>query len=403
MTTLWAFMVVIGVLVFVHELGHYLAARSVGIRVERFSVGFPPRLFTFISEDEGWLIQMYFFYRPTGGKWEWQAIWTKKISVLGKTGTGTEYCLALIPLGGYVKMAGVIDESMDTNITSAPDEFMSKSFLSQVFVMSAGVIMNVLFAFSVYTGLSYHFGKLVENPPAIVSQLVDEMPAKEAGILSGDKITSVNGEPVDNWNDMVQHIHSIPEKMITLEIDRDGNSITERFKTSSQVVHTVSGMDTVGFIGIAPAIQFYDFFLGLYYITDSDINIFQASLSGINSTMTGFGIIVMSINMLISGEASIEELGGPIMIAQLAGATAKAGIPTLLSFMALISINLAFLNILPIPGLDGGHIFISIIQVIIRRPLSVKTRMIFQQIGMAFLLLLMIIIFYNDIGRLFIN
>ena len=144
MTTLWATIIVIGVLIFVHELGHYLAARSVGVRVERFSVGFPPRLFTFTSEDQGWLIQMYFFYRSAGGKWEWQAVWKKKISVSGKTGTGTEYCVALIPLGGYVKMAGIIDESMDTTITHSPDEFMSKSFLSQVFVMSAGVIMNVI-------------------------------------------------------------------------------------------------------------------------------------------------------------------------------------------------------------------------------------------------------------------
>ena len=391
MTTLWATIIVIGVLIFVHELGHYLAARSVGVRVERFSVGFPPRLFTFTSEDEGWLIQMYFFYRSSGGKWEWQAVWKKKVLVSGKAGTSTEYCLALIPLGGYVKMAGIIDESMDTNITSAPDEFMSKSFLSQVFVMSAGVIMNVLFAFSIYTGLSYHFGKPVENPSAIVSHLVDEMPAKEAGILSGDKIISVNGEPVDNWNDMVLHIHSIPEKMITLEIDRDGKHINKQFTTSFRLNQTETGVDTVGFIGIAPEMQYID------------VDFLQAGVSGFNSTMVGFGIIVISIKMLVTGEASLKELGGPIMIAQLAGETARAGIPTLLSFMALISINLAFLNILPIPGLDGGHIFISIIQVIIRKPLSVKTRMIFQQIGMAFLLLLMIIVFYNDIGRLFIN
>ena len=391
MTTLWAFMVVIGVLVFVHELGHYLAARSVGIRVERFSVGFPPRLFTFISEDEGWLIQMYFFYRPTGGKWKWQAIWTKKISVLGKTGTGTEYCLALIPLGGYVKMAGIIDESMDTNITSAPDEFMSKSFLSQVFVMSAGVIMNVLFAFSVNTGLSYHFGKPVENPSAIVSHLVDEMPAKEAGILPGDKIISVNGEPVHNWNDMVLHIHSIPEKSIILRIERNGEYITKQFTTSFKLNQTQTGVDTIGFIGIGQEIQYVD------------VDLFQACVSGFNSTMAGFGIMVMSIKMLVTGEASLKELGGPIMIAQLAGETARAGIPSFLSFMALISINLAFINILPIPGLDGGHIFVSIIQVIIRKPLSVKTRMIFQQIGMALLLLLMITVLYNDIGRLFTN
>ena len=388
MTTLWAFIVVIGVLVFVHELGHYLAARSVGIRVERFSVGFPPRFFSFTSEDEGWFIQIYFFSRSSVGKWQWQPVWEKKVSVSGKAGTGTEYCFALIPFGGYVKMAGIIDESMDTSITSAPDEFMSKSVLSQIFVMSAGVVMNVLFAFSVYTGLSYHFGKPVENPPAIVSQLVDEMPAKESGMLPGDKITSVNGEPVDNWNEMALKIQSVPVKKIILEIDRDGKHITKQFTTSFRLDR---GVDTVGSIGIYPKIHYVD------------VDLLQAGVSGFNGTVEGFRLIVLSIKMLITGEASLKELGGPIMIAQLAGKTAEAGIPTLLSFMALISINLAFLNILPVPGLDGGHIFLSIIQVIIRKPLSVKTRMIFQQIGMAFLLLLMIIVFYNDIGRLFIN
>ena len=391
MTTLWATIIVIGVLIFVHELGHYLAARSVGVRVERFSVGFPPRLFTFTSEDQGWLIQMYFFYRSAGGKWEWQAVWKKKISVSGKTGTGTEYCVALIPLGGYVKMAGIIDESMDTTITHSPDEFMSKSFLSQVFVMSAGVIMNVLLAFFIFSGLSYHFGSPVENPLPVVSKLVDEMPAKEAGILPGDKIISVNGEPVHNWNDMVLHIHSIPEKPIILRIERNGEYITKQFTTSFKLNQTQTGVDTIGFIGIAQEIQYVD------------VDLFQACVSGFNSTMAGFGIMVMSIKMLVTGEASLKELGGPIMIAQLAGETARAGIPSFLSFMALISINLAFINILPIPGLDGGHIFVSIIQVIIRKPLSVKTRMIFQQIGMALLLLLMITVLYNDIGRLFTN
>ena len=391
MLTIFSFIFIIGILVFVHELGHYLAARSVGVRVERFSVGFPPRLFTFTSEDQGWLIQMYFFYRSAGGKWEWQAVWKKKLSVSGKTGTGTEYCVALIPLGGYVKMAGIIDESMDTTITHSPDEFMSKSFLSQVFVMSAGVIMNVLLAFFIFSGLSYHFGSPVENPLPVVSKLVDEMPAKEAGILPGDKIISVNGEPVHNWNDMVLHIHSIPEKSIILRIERNGEYITKQFTTSFKLNQTQTGVDTIGFIGIGQEIQYVD------------VDLFQAGVSGFNSTMVGFGIIAMSIKMLITGEASLKELGGPIMIAQLAGETARAGIPSLLSFMALISINLAFLNILPIPGLDGGHIFIAIIQAIIRKPLSVKTRMIFQQIGMALLLLLMITVLYNDIGRLFTN
>jgi len=389
MITLLATIVVIGILVFVHELGHFLAARSVGIRVERFSVGFPPRLFTFTSCDDGWLIQFYFFSFQSG--WKWESVWQKRIPILHKKGTSTEYCIALIPLGGYVKMAGIIDESMDTTLTHAPDEFMSKSYLSQVFVMSAGVIMNVLLAFLIYTGLSYSMGKPDENPPAIVSEVVEDMPAKKAGIIPGDKILSINEFPVDNWLDLVEQIKTLPNKPIELEIERNGRYITKQFTTKDSLIQTESGMKIVGFIGIAPEINY------------KEINIFESTVAGFNSTVFGFEIIILSLKMLITGEASIKELGGPIMIAQLAGETAKAGIIPLLSFMAIISINLAFLNILPIPGLDGGHIFLTAIQAIIRKPLSIKTRMIFQQIGMALLLLLMITVLYNDIGRLFTN
>jgi len=391
MTTLLAFIVVIGILVFVHELGHYLAARSVGVRVERFSVGFPPRFITFTSMEEGWLLQLYFYSSTTDGKLEWQPIWEKTLVVPNKNGTGTEYCLALLPLGGYVKMAGIIDESMDTTVTHAPDEFMSKSLLSQVFVMSAGVIMNILLAFFIYTGLSYHFGKPIENPPPVVSRLVDDMPAKNAGIIPGDKIISVNGEQIDTWKDMVHHIHNLPEKLIILEIDRQGDHITKSFTTSFDIIHSEAGPDTVGIIGIYPEIQY------------ADINFLEASITGFRSTLVGFDMIITSLKMLFSGEASFKELGGPIMIAQLAGETARAGTTYLLSFMAIISINLAFLNILPIPGLDGGHIFLAVIQAILGRPLSIKARMIFQQIGMAFLLLVMVTVLYNDIGRLFTN
>ena len=387
MTTIWAMIIVIGVLVFVHELGHYLAARSVGIRVEKFSVGFPPRFIAFFSQDNGWLVQLFFFWKSSGKKWEWKPIWNKFISVKGKKGTGTEYCIALVPLGGYVKMAGIIDESMDTKITFAPDEFMSKSYLAQAFVMSAGVIMNILFAFAVYTGISYHYGKKIDNPPAIISQTVDDMPAEKAGILPGDQIISINGNPVNNWGDMVQHIKALPNKKISIELNRDGEILPKNLITSSNV----TGVDTVGIMGVYLETQFVE------------VNIIQAAKIGIGETISSFGMIVMSLKMLFSGEASISELGGPIMIAQLAGETARAGVAPLLMFMALISVNLAFLNILPIPGLDGGHIFITLVQSIIRRPLSLRVRMILQQIGMTLLLMLMVTVMFNDIVRLFTN
>ena len=150
-----------------------------------------------------------------------------------------------------------------------------------------------------------------------------------------------------------------------------------------------SKIDTIGLIGISPVILY------------SDISLLNAFGIGYNRTVGSFGMMIMSINMLISGSASVSDFGGPIMIAQLAGETAEAGWIPFFTFMALISVNLAFINILPIPGLDGGHIFLHTIEVLIRRPLTLRTRIVIQQIGMSFLLLLMLTVMFNDINRFF--
>ena len=395
MTTILAFIFVIGILVFIHELGHYLAARSVGIRVERFSVGFPPRLFSFVSKNGGWLIKLFFLKKTKEGSWAWGTVWEKLFTKKSKKGTSTEYCIALIPLGGYVKMAGIIDESMDEKITNAPDEFMSKSYLSQIFVMSAGVIMNVLLAFIIYTGLNYFYGKPIDGQfplGAVMGEIVDNSPAQKAGILPGDKIISINDKKVEYWKDIVKIINSESVDKISIVLDRDSEILIKDLVPVSSLDIAISGQDNKRYIGVSPPKIQYE-----------DIGILESSKLGYTDTINGFGLIVLSLKMLFSGEASINELGGPIMIAQLAGETARAGWTPLLSFMALISINLAFLNILPIPGLDGGHIFFTLIQAIIGRPLDIKIKMVIQQIGMILLLFLMLTAMYNDLVRFFTN
>ena len=149
MTFIWATALVIGVLVFVHELGHFLAARSVGVRVEKFSIGFPPRFISVTSVNDGFDIKV-FFYRLIDGRFKWASVINSRIGIPGRVGSSTEYTIALIPLGGYVKMAGVIDESLDTVITNSPDEFMSKSVIQKIWILSAGVLMNILIAFIFY-------------------------------------------------------------------------------------------------------------------------------------------------------------------------------------------------------------------------------------------------------------
>ena len=389
MTFIWATILVLGVLVFVHELGHYLAARSVGIRVERFSIGFPPRLLTFTSINDGWLMAFYFYSRNEFGRMEWGPVFEKTFSSPGKIGSTTEYCLALIPLGGYVKMAGIIDESLDTEIKYEPDEFMSKSNLAKVWVMSAGVIMNILTAFIIFSGIAFIQGyPEVSNEP-VISEVRKNMPAGEMGLISGDRIISINEKEISSWKEITEMIHQLPDSSISLTYERNGEEFAIQMKTSYQQVPTENGLDTLGAIGIAPNFNY------------QPVSVGKAMQAGITSTVNSFALIVMSIQMLISGDASMDDMGGPIMIAQLAGETAKAGWVPLLTFMGMLSVNLAFLNIIPIPGLDGGHIFVILIESIIRRPLSFKARMVIQQIGMAFLLLMMITVIFNDVGRLF--
>ena len=388
MTTFYAFIILLGVLVTIHEFGHFIAARSVGIRVERFSVGVPPRLFSITSIDGGFLLNIFFF-KLINGKLKWHPIVSKKIKKGNRIGSNTEYVIALLPLGGYVKMAGMIDESMDTNITYKSDEFQSKTLLQKIWVLSAGVIMNTILAIIVFSLLGFYNGTPKTNDEPIVFELQENMPAEKAGVLPGDRIISINSEGISTWSDMTKIIHSNPNNLLSFKIKRGIDILDFDIKTSEYAVPSKSAIDTIGIIGIAPEV---------YY---EDISFMKALSNGVSQTISSFGLIIYSLQMLGSGAASISDLGGPIMIAQLAGQTAEAGITPFLTFMALLSVNLAFLNILPIPGLDGGHIFIHLIEAILRRPLKIKTRIVIQQIGMALLLMLMVTVIMQDITRLF--
>ena len=388
MTTFYAFIILLGVLVTIHEFGHFIAARSVGIRVERFSVGVPPRLFSITSIDGGFLLNIFFF-KLINGRIKWEPIISKTIKKENRIGSSTEYVIALLPLGGYVKMAGMIDESMDTNINYKSDEFQSKTLLQKIWVLSAGVIMNTLLAVIVFSLLGFYNGTPKTNDEPIVFELQENMPAEKAGVLPGDRIVSINSEGINTWGDMTNIIHSNPNTLLSFKIKRGIDILDFDIKTFEYAVPSKGAIDTIGIIGIAPEV---------YY---EDISFTKALSNGLNQTVSSFGLIIYSLKMLGSGAASISDLGGPIMIAQLAGQTAEAGITPFLTFMALLSVNLAFLNILPIPGLDGGHIFIHLIEAVLRRPLKIKTRIVIQQIGMALLLMLMVTVIMQDITRLF--
>ncbi|MEC9448375.1 MAG: RIP metalloprotease RseP [Candidatus Neomarinimicrobiota bacterium] len=389
MTTLLAAIILLGVIIFIHELGHYLAARSIGGKVERFSIGYPPRLFTLTSVPNGWEFRFFFYKKNNEGRLKWSTINTIKFSRPGRKGTGTEYCLAVVPFGGYVKVAGVMDESMDTTFEHKPYELMSKPKWKQIWFQSAGVIMNLILAFIIFTGLSNYSGRVIPSTMPIINEVIDGMPAQLSGLKAGDVIDSVDNQSIKTWSDLTEQIHQRPDQEIDIIYIR--GSIKSNISLRSTFQINPSNGDTIGIIGIHPEYQ------------NVPVNLIESINMGITATARGFGMAILTIKMLTSGQASMKELGGPIMIAQLAGQTAEAGWIPFLTLMALISCNIAFINILPIPGLDGGHIFITLIEGIIRKPLTFKMRMGIQQIGMLLILMLMITVIVNDVGRLFTN
>ena len=354
MTTILSFILVIGVLVFFHELGHFLAAKSVGVRVEKFYLGFN------------------FF--GLGWKKEYK---------------GTEYGIGLFPLGGYVKVAGVIDESMDTEFTGASDEYRSKNTLQKVWIMSAGVIMNFLLAILIFSHLTYHNGLNEADPRAIVGQVIAEFPAENLGLIKGDQILSINGVQITNWKEMTSAIHHHPDETLHLTWKRDGILMLGSVTTKSVTQLVGDEIVQQGRIGIAPL-------LNHQYVT------LTASLKiGCERTWYFLDLTFRSLMALIKGNVSIKEMAGPIMIAKMAGDTASSGgINALLGLMALLSVNFGLLNILPIPILDGGHVLIALIEGVIRRELPTKVKLSFLNVGLFLFLILFITIMVNDIQRL---
>jgi len=381
-------LLLIGAVVFIHELGHYLAARSIGVKVEKFSVCFGPRIFAFTSVKDGWDFKLFFYRKNEEGKIVWGPIFSKFFSQSGRKGSKTEYCLSLIPLGGYVKVAGMLDESLDTKISNKSYELMSKSRPKQVWFMSAGVIMNAILAFVIFTGLTLQNGKPVPVEGAmIVGDVMEDYPASLAGIQKDDQIIAIENFEINSIQDMQNALKGKIDQPITVTYIRESETFNKVVRPKSHI-DPQSG-DTKAILGISQAVEIVP------------ASVYESIQTGYERTVFGFSLVTLSIKMLASGEASLKELGGPLMIGGLAAETAKQGWSPYLSLMALISCNLAFLNILPIPGLDGGHIFITTIEGIIRRPLSLKLRMAIQQFGMVLLLMLMATVMINDIGRLF--
>ena len=352
MLTLVSFIVLLGIIVFIHESGHYLAAKMFGIKVEVFSLGFG------------------------------RAIVKKKIG-------DTEYRLAWIPLGGYVKITGMIDESFEEDKEySEPksNEFESKNFFQKAFVISAGVIMNMVLAIFIYSMITF-FNGIAEPNSTFIQGFTDKSPAQEAGMLAEDKIISIDNIELADWSHLSKIIHANPDTEMEFKILRSDSLVTMNITTMSMDAFEDNELKKIGVVGIYP-----DY-------TIRNAGIIESIGLGFKTTWYWLEIGVYSIKMLVTGQASMKDLGGPVMIAQMTGESARAGFWAFMNFLAFISINIGFLNILPIPILDGGHLLFLSIEAVIRKKIPTNIKFRILQAGMILLLLFTMIVLYNDIGR----
>jgi regulator of sigma E protease len=349
-TTLLSFVVVLGVLIFFHEFGHFLIARLFGVGVEKFSLGFGPRL-------------------------------------IGKKIGRTDYRISAIPLGGYVKMVG---EEPDAEV--APGDigisFTHKHVAKRMCIVAAGPVFNILLAIIIFFVIFLVSGTMILKPS--VGTVREDSPALAAGIEKGDLITSINNVPVSSWDEMTQIIGASKGKTLEIKVKRSGSEKIFHITPELVKAKNIFGEDIERFIiGISASGDAYA----------KELNPFQAFTESCVQTYKITELMVIIIGKLVTGEISTDTIGGPIMIAKMAGDEARSGIENLILFIALISVNLAIINLLPIPILDGGHLLFFAIEAVKGSPVSLKVREVAQQIGLFIILLLVVLVFYNDIFR----
>jgi regulator of sigma E protease len=372
--------IVLGILIFVHEFGHFIIAKLFKVKVEKFSLGFGPKLF-------------------------------------GKQIGETEYLISAFPLGGYVKMfgeGGVIegsavpatdetekayDEESSEPLDGVPElteaekarSFAHKPPLARIAIVMAGPIFNLVFAWMIFILLCM-LG--VPTVTARIGDAIKDKPAAKAGVLKDDVVTAINGRSISQWEDIAGMIAAGKGQPINLSVKRNGQDLQFTITPEPRVSKNLFGESVKGYaIGIAAAGE----------IVLEKSNPFQAVVKGSAQTWKVIDLTVMSLVKMVQRVVPMDSVGGPIMIAKMAGETAQMGASSFLAFMALLSINLGVLNLLPVPVLDGGHLFFFFCELIIGRPVNQKVREYAQQIGLFLLLSLMVLAFYNDIIRYFFS
>ncbi|MEW6671457.1 MAG: RIP metalloprotease RseP [Thermodesulfobacteriota bacterium] len=353
-TSIFAFIIVLGVLISIHELGHFLVARMFGVGVEKFSLGFGPRIFG------------------------------KKIGI-------TDYRISAIPLGGYVKMVG---EEPDSEVDPAdiPISFTHQHVFKRILIVAAGPIFNLLLAAVVFFMIFLISGTYILKPA--IGKVQKDTPAARAGFKANDLIVAIDNVAVKSWDEMSELISTSGGKILAVSVRRGDSELAFNVQPQLKTTQNIFGEDIQRYvIGITASGDGYS----------QRLNPLEAFVESVAQTYHVTRLTIVSIFKLIIGSISSKTLGGPLMIAEMAGQQAKQGAANLVFFIALLSINLAVLNFLPIPVLDGGHLLFFFIEAVIGRPVNTRMREIAQQVGIFVLILLMVYVFYNDITRIFFS
>ncbi len=355
--------IVLGIMIFFHELGHFLIAKYFNVKVLKFALGFGPKI---ISRDYG----------------------------------ETEYSIRYLPLGGFVKMLGENDFDEDAEPIDEKDAdraFNAQHPLKRIAIVAAGPVFNLLLALFLFTGFFMFYGMPDPQPDDTYTPVIKNVnagsPAEKAGLKENDVFVSVDNKAVLKLTDVSTFLEGKEGVSVKLNILRDDEPLTFYAEPEEGLVPNEAGEEekrAVLGIGIS-------YIRNVSYVEIGLIDSFKEALS---ETWRGIELTGLVVVKLFQGDISIKTVGGPIMIGQMTGQIVESSIDDLLPFMAVISINLGMLNLFPIPVLDGGVILFLLFELVLGKPLNIRKREFAMKVGLSFLLLLMVVVFYNDILRL---
>ncbi len=354
------FLVILTILVFVHEMGHYLIARWNGVRVEVFSIGFGPEIF-------GW---------NDRAKTRWK--------------------FSLIPLGGYVKMFGDLNAASlpDARIVNMSDDEQSEAFpykrLGQrTWIVAGGPLANFLFAIVLLAGLFSFVGQ--PFTPAVVGSVQEDSAAEEAGILAGDRIIAIDGGEIERFEEVQRIVRLAPDQPLRVTVLRDGGEVElTATPRRTEFSDNLGNKQEIGLLGVTRS--------GVEYVKHGPL---EASWRAVEETISLTLGTLKAVGQMVTGTRSAKELGGPIRIAEMSGQVAEIGMVSVIWFMAVLSINLGLINLFPIPMLDGGHLLFYAIEAVRGRPLGERAQEYGFRIGLALVLSLMVFATWNDIVRIY--